>query len=776
MTIKPNVLKGIFSSLLIIVCVVAALSPALFGDKVIAPADITKTMLPPWGSADAGEKPHNHFTSDAVTQYLPYRIHAKQSLDDDGYVGWNPYSMGGSNMAGNTMALPGSWSTHLLKYTSVTCAWNWSIAIELMIAGLGMLAFLKSRKLGWIVSVAGALFYMGNTQFVIWINHRWALGSFCWMPWVLWAASDGLALKRLWGRVWWLPLFLCLAMAGGSLQHVAFIVLACMCLWAGSLRANSLISQGKSELLGWGLVGSIALVMVAYTLVPQLMAYETNVDVGHTRGGIGYPHGILQPLYNLVGIPAQVWPWLVGDAQTLDGWKLLKMNYMNVAYFGTIPMLLAYIGLFVKKMPRQAKWLILVGVLLPLTPLVGPLYHRVQILFILGGCWMAAEMLAYCSQKPLPRFVNRGLVGVVAMIGLALIVGECLPGSLQSSIENKVVAAAISASENAQFSGDQAWFKARALEWVDRFSIGNTHTLWVYGLLVLGSVGFEMLSKFSKKLKLVGVCLILVASSAELMTFYRAYVTYSDKEDIRPRHESITFTKKIAGGDLVLQGMSELSMPQCFAGPNLLSAYDVHALDAYESIQYRSIYRVTESLEEHERLSLAGVKIAINPIDHGPFKGTEEWKVVHQAEGFEWRENPESLASILVGEGDAPADLESLSMNLQKAMPIEPVWQSMNAVSVKLPSDVAWLRWRQNWHPGWQWRQSEDAEWQPVERGVDGACWIANSGATWLQIRFTPVSTQIDIVSWGVVFVWLAVGLVIVFLKYLRTRAGHAGS
>ena len=112
----PRKLPAISATLAILAFAAALFSPALFGGKILAPFDITKTLLALWSADANGAKPHNHDPTDAVTQYLPYRIHAEKSLHEDGYIGWNPYEMGGYNMAANTMALPATWTLQLHRF------------------------------------------------------------------------------------------------------------------------------------------------------------------------------------------------------------------------------------------------------------------------------------------------------------------------------------------------------------------------------------------------------------------------------------------------------------------------------------------------------------------------------------------------------------------------------------------------------------------------------------------------------------------------------------
>ena len=188
----------------------------------------------------------------------------------------------------------------------------------LCIAGIGMLVFLRSRSLPWLACLLGAVAYMGNSQFVIWIYHHWALSSFCWMPWVLWSAAHGLSWKNLDTRQLLLPFFLTLALIGGSLQHMVFVLLACGCMVAGGIPRWQSAHRVWPTVAGWGLAFVLATTMAAFTVMPQVIAYFTNIEIGHTRGGLGYTEGISQPFLNLLAIPLQIWPWLVGEPQSCD--------------------------------------------------------------------------------------------------------------------------------------------------------------------------------------------------------------------------------------------------------------------------------------------------------------------------------------------------------------------------------------------------------------------------------------------------------------------------
>ncbi len=747
---------AVAACLALVLAAVAAFSPALFQGKILAPLDITTTLLAPWNEAAGGTKPHNHFTSDAVIQYLPYRLHAAESLREDGYIGWNPFTMGGSSLAANTMALPGTWTMQLHRFLPFTAAWNLGLLAEFLIAGWGMLIFLRGRALPWTVCLLGAMVYMANSQFIIWIHHRWALGSFSWMPWVLWSAA-GLAWQKPAPRHLALPLFLALAILGGSLQHMVFIGLACGCLAVGNLRDLRKPMREIPLLLCWATAFVVALAITAFTVVPQISGYLTNLQIGNLRGGLGYPEGLSQPLLNLAAIPAQIWPWLMGDPQSLDGWRLLKTGYMNLAYIGSIPMMLGIAGLFFRAMPRQAKWLIAAGLLIPLTPLVGPLYHRVQLLFILGAAWMAAEMLAAFHQNP-PRRMIRAWTIAVATLGVGLLLASCLPSSLRTRIENQVVTKSVQAAGDSQFGADSAWIEARARRWVSRFALHDSRTAWTYGLLVLGTAGLNLAISTQSSRRQWGRIAITCSASLELFTLFQTWVTFSNPADILPPHPAIETIRAMAGEQRVYQGFGRTNLGGSFAAPNLLAAYDIPVVDAYESIQYRSTSQRLRTIDPAERLSLAGVAMAVQPAGTVAYPGTSGWQLTPSVHGSDLRQNPNPIPPLVSGNGNIPANINGLVARLGHSTAFIPAHHSMNRWEFIWPQGAEWIRISQNWHSGWRWRAG-NGPWLAMTAGPDSACWLekpASSVPGTIQVRFFPRPVWLGWLSLAVAASWIS--------------------
>ena len=126
-------------------------APVLFSGKVLAPLDILDSLLRPWATEDTINV-HNASPYDAISQYLPYNWSVYQSIQQDGYIGWNPFSHNGTAILENTMLCPGDWHHQLYRFFSFWDAWNIGIILQFFIAGLGMLILRLLQNLFFLTS------------------------------------------------------------------------------------------------------------------------------------------------------------------------------------------------------------------------------------------------------------------------------------------------------------------------------------------------------------------------------------------------------------------------------------------------------------------------------------------------------------------------------------------------------------------------------------------------------------------------------------------------
>ena len=432
--------------------------PYLVFGRLLFPQDVLTECYLPWRKSDQNPSVHNHFVSDAVTQYLPYRMIAQSSYRDDGHLGWNPLVFGGVDQSANTMALSHDWTNSLHRVLDFWTAWHLGFLSRFVIAGVGMLVFLRSQACQPWLATALAVAYMLNTEFVSWIYHQWAVASFCWMPWVLWALHRARGSSPRYLGI--AAIFLALTLLGATLQHAAFVVIALACAWVGWIfqPRREVVSDGScladseghesrlQDTLVVTVAGIVSAGLVAFMLEPSIAAYLENLRAGHEREGIGYVFGWSQPVRMALAWPLTLYPFVLGSVQTLDLTKAFVPSGLAYAFFGTIPMLLALIGLFAKRVPLAAKLLIVAGLVIPLTPLVGVLYQRVSLLWILGGCWAAAVWVSTateCELKKLCWWCWRLLAGVIVLwvvVSAGIVVFR---GELEAALSVRIVAAAI---------------------------------------------------------------------------------------------------------------------------------------------------------------------------------------------------------------------------------------------------------------------------------------------------------------------------------------------
>lgn len=739
----------ILGVLLIILIGIFGLYPSLEKGKIIAPTDIQEAYLDPF--VVDGIHPHNTSTSDGVTQYVPYRKFFEKAYREDGYIGWNPYAMCGFNMAGNTMALPGSWTAQLHRVMSLENAWNWGIIAEFLIAGIGMFTFLRDRKLKWLICILGAVMFMWNSQFFTWINHRWALGAFCWMPWILWSSKNVFigAFER---RHLLLPIFLSLALLGGSLQHIIFVVIACGCIvLSRSSRENKIFIDWQYA-LKWSGLFILVFGMISYSLIPQISAYLSNIDIGHVRGGIGYKNGLSQIVKHIVAIPAQIWPWNMGDPQSLNGSAFLQLGFANIAYFGTIPMVAAILGVFCKKLPTAAKIMVVLGLLIPLTPLVGPLYHRVQIVFILGGCWLACEMLNQVDSSMivgLRKWSLRLLILVFSLLAISSSVlffkGDVIRASLNSKLDPIIA--------EMQFGHDRAFIDAKADEWLNRFSLVNGQTMLVLLLLVLSIVGLHLIIK---KRTHLGIVILLLSVSGELAVFKNKCISYGNTTVFEDSPAEIEEVRKLVGNSRVYQGTGILEPRDAFAPPNILSSHGIKTLDSYESIQYQSIYKASKELDIRDRYNISGVSLALVPLEKPHFPGTELWEDIGNLGNHNVLKNPTAAPFISAFNSPISETIEGLSRQIMGADKVETVSSTMSTVVFTVPEKKSYIRVNQNFHKGWKWKFESDNDWKSAIVGVDSACYIPveASGGKMVTMKFFPRSAF---------SIWLALSAFVIY-------------
>ncbi len=672
--------------------------PWLVSGKSLAPLDIVYQMFEPWREFRLQPAVRNHFVSDAVTQYLPYRMVAAEAFAEDGYAGWNPSVFGGTAHVSNTMALSYDWATQLHRFFGFWTAWHLGLVGRFLIAGFGMVVFLRSRGCGAWVATALGVAYLLNTEFVSWIYHQWALASFCWMPWFLWALYG--ARERSFRYLALAVVFLALALLGATLQHAAFIVIAIGCVWAGWMlvgQAETTVPKSRlsrlQETVMVVVTGLLAAGLVAFMLEPTITGYLENLRAGHEREGMGYKHGWSQPLMMALAWPLTLYPFVLGSVQTLDLTKALLPSGVAYAFFGTIPMVLAVIGLFSRRVPRAAKLLIASGLIIPLTPLVGVLYQRVSLLWILGGCWAAGVWLSTAREESVRKVAGWGWRVLATVLVLWTLASIALV-VFRAPLKVWLVARAQAAAASSQFAIFPEWVEIRALNLLDYLCVWNP---WQVTALVGLALSLWGIMRSRTESLWPGAALAL-GVALQLSVFWWQWTTWSVERDVYERPELVRILQEEVGrtGRLAqgVGGPGEMPFP-----PNTLVPTGVAITGGYDSIHPDGMRSPTG-----KSWDFPGATHFLGSVDEEQPVG---WQEVWSDGRRVLLRKPEPTVGVVTLESGSQVPLRSVDFKRG----------SMNTMEAVVPAGAVRLELFNNWHRGWKWRDDLEGRWSNTSVG-----------------------------------------------------------
>jgi hypothetical protein len=735
----------------VVVLGLLAFSPWWAGGRVFAPLDLLDETYAPWAGPEATGRVHNHFTSDGVTQYLVHRAFAARSFAEDGYIGWREAVGGGRAEEGNTMAGYGDWTMQLHRVLDFWTAWHLGLLAQFLIAALGMYAFLRGQRLIPLVALLGAIAFGANTQFVGPIYHRWHLAGFAWIPWLAWSMFAWRA-----GRRWaWplAPVFLALSILGGNLQTNVFTALVVGSLWAGWLWDGRDSRDGRARLATTGHVAAWSLLglgLAAFALVPETVGMLATFSVGMGRSGIGYPQGPLQPLVSLVLIPLQAFPTLLGSPRSLDLAKPLGADLFEIAYFGFLPVLLALRVTFLRRAPAPMKLLILVGLLIPLTPLVGPLYHRAQIVFVFGGVWAAAWYWQHADRDRVDPVLRTLLLAFGAAAGLWLVVSVA-GYAFQDRLVARLQAMALGGVEPERLAAYPFY-----AEWMAERARRFVHESWIWhprqALAVATALAAFLAVWWRVRAGIAPAAGVLCAVVAlELGAFAVGWVTVVEPEadTLYPVPAELALVRERVGDGRVhiVHGL-----PPAFLPPNTHEMMGLSAIQFYETITPPGLWQVAYDDPTAADLAAVAVTHAVTRPDASPGDG---WELEHGGERLALWRNPGAEPRYQAVEGAGPGRVAARVLSA-----------TQNRRLLEAPPATRAIRVRENWAPGWRYRV-DDGGWASPSREADGGMWLevaSRQAASTVELRYRPYRygggwiTLAALLAWGAAVLWVAVG------------------
>lgn len=446
------------------------LGESLFGDHVYVPFDVAR--FPPKATVladpdlDAILAEHENLgVTEIPVLVLPELELAREELAEGRFPAWNPGARFGAPLFANGlagMAYPPNWS--LWAYDDPADGLAWTAWLALATAGLLAFAFLRDLGTGTPAALLGALaFAVGGTATAN-AHFYMRLDALIWLPGLLLACRRVALAPDTRARI--LPtlgLGLCTALtlvAGFPPFAVACLVAAgvwSLCLLLGTARragpGRALASAG---MLLFGIVLGAAL--AAIQLAPMFAYFpESSREVtqtfaslrGQSYGSYGWLGYLMPEAFSVPGgLPYESSSSLVHllhHIEVPDGSQLVyPTNYNFVeytVYVGTLPLLLAVVGLVAGRGPLRfglAALLALLGLLANTPGFLEPFYGLPVVGSVPPMRYMgpAALLLPALGAIGLQASVARDgcrtalVVGGLALVGAAVAIGLAMRSPL----------------------------------------------------------------------------------------------------------------------------------------------------------------------------------------------------------------------------------------------------------------------------------------------------------------------------------------------------------
>jgi hypothetical protein len=709
----------LYTAAIWLVMVAVFFSPVVFQGKLIAPLDIMDSLLRPWATMEKIQV-HNAFTYDSISQYLPYDWSVFQSLRQDGFIGWNPFTHSGSSIVENTMICPGDWHHHLYRFLPFWTAWNSGIILQFTIAGLGMLLLLRDQKIPAAYALIGVVAFGFYSQFILWIQHRWILGAMCWAPWILWALFR--AQKS--GRIVHLPsiAFIALAFRGGHLQACVFVFLLVVIVslsdwwkhpdkWRLSSIFQRLLPYAVS-----GVFGAVLALDVFIETIPPFLHGCRNLP----------GRSWLDTLMALPSLVTAIIPTLLGTPQGLDASRIFNLSLFDIKFAGAITLVMASLACFTRKAPLTAKFLLILGLLLPFTPADQWLYSRFTVVFAIGAAWLAAWQLTELAKQPHQTFWKYGWGALTAIVLLWTLfsVGLVWKHDWMLAKLHATVIANLEAGKASRLD----WMLSRSGVFLQECKIWYPRNLAFITLIGLGFYGVTRIHAGNPKSQLFGL-LVACTTFGELFLFSTTWVTFSDKpagQGLYSEPAWVTRLKKEVGnGKVAVFTRADFDYMQL----NTPSAYGIRFAEGYETITPQRIAPAPATDWNPLRFAEAGISHILVAPERDP-GGIAGWEKVLQLDEFVLYKNP-------AFSGLVHAELASGT-----SIPLQSGFETPNRREFDLPAGVKTFNLLESFNPGWKY-SLDGVAWKPVLETPLHAIRIdlespTQGDSTRLQLRYQP--------------------------------------
>lgn len=343
--------------LALLAATLAVYAPALFGGRVLLPADIVPLMRP-WSATASTRFPDFRTAQNQmlgpIFEYYSWRHYARERIHRGEVPLWNPRELGGNVLLANNQSAVLYPPNVLLYVLPLPTGINLVTALHTFLTGLFLFGFLRTLRLRRPAAMTGALVWMFCGLQVAWTEFQTPTAALCWLPGALWAWERYLRTARWRVGILGVGGALAMALLAGHMQfafYVGFgfaVYAVARAIWPCTGDA-SLRVRNRAICLVVALV--LAGALSASTLLPVLEVGRSNF-----RGANDYAGSVALriPPMNLLTI---VVPNLLGnphdyvsvgaDGSLVQGHDYIgRFEYVEyAAYVGVCGIILALVGI-----------------------------------------------------------------------------------------------------------------------------------------------------------------------------------------------------------------------------------------------------------------------------------------------------------------------------------------------------------------------------------------------------------------------------------------------
>jgi hypothetical protein len=336
---------NLFCVLILIAITLGVYAPALFGGRVLLPADIVPLMRP-WAVTARERFPDYRFAQNQmhgpIFEYYSWRHYARERVLAGEVPLWNPYELGGNVLLANSQSAVLYPPNVLLYVFPLWVGINLVTALHTFLTGCFTLFLLRRYRLGPPAALTGALVWMFCGLQVVWTEFQTPTAVLCWLPAAL-LAWESAAQKRDWVRCTLISgLVVALTLLAGHL-HFAFYVIVAFVLYA-LWRSCVMGDWRKSARPLMALAGAVVF-GVALSSATMLPVFEMGrMNFRGAQDSYAASIGLRLPPKNLLTL---VMPNLYGNPRDYVGFDASGQPTGGNPYFGAFDFIeyTAYLGI-----------------------------------------------------------------------------------------------------------------------------------------------------------------------------------------------------------------------------------------------------------------------------------------------------------------------------------------------------------------------------------------------------------------------------------------------